>query len=87
MTEVFKQIIALLIAEDIPFDITKKDNQWYIYHDDLWDISDVYESKIFAFPRMSNFMELGYWADSYSRNYIDHIKHIELCAKLSGQEE
>ena len=41
MTEVFKQIIALLIAEDIPFDITKKDNRWYIYHDDLWDIDDV----------------------------------------------
>ena len=60
MTEVFKQIIALLIAEDIPFDITKKDNRWYIYHDDLWDISDVYESKIFAFPRLCTFNEVGY---------------------------
>lgn len=77
MTEVFKQIIALLIAEDIPFDITKKNNQWYIYHDDLWDISDVYESKIFSFPRLSTFNEIGYWADSYAKNYIIHIKVVE----------
>ena len=85
MTEIFKQIIALLIAEDIPFDITKKDNQWYIYHDDLWDISDVYESKIFAFPRMSNFMELGYWADSYSKNYIIKIQVIEAYSKKQSE--
>lgn len=87
MTPMFRKIIALLIAENIPFDITKKDNQWYIYHDDLWDIIDNYESKIYSFPRMVNFMELGYWADSYAGNYIDRIKHIELCAKLSGLEE
>lgn len=77
MTETFKQIIALLLAEDIPFDITKKDNQWYIYHDDLWDISDVYESKVFAFPRLCTFNEVGYWADSDAKNYIIQIKVVE----------
>lgn len=81
MTEVFKQIIALLIAEDIPFDITKKDNRWYIYHDDLWDISDVYESKIFAFPRLCTFNEVGYWDNSHAKNYITQIKAIEESVK------
>lgn len=81
MTEVFKQIIALLIAEDISFDITKKDDRWYIYHDDLWDISDVYESKIFAFPRLCTFSEVGYWADSYAQNYITQIKAVEESVK------
>ena len=77
MTEVFKEIIALLIAEDIPFDITKKNNRWYIYHDNLWDISDVYESKIFAFPRLCTFGEIGYWVDSHAKNYITQIKAVE----------
>ena len=86
MTEMFKQIISYLIAENIPFDITKKDNQWYIYHDDLWDISDVYESKIFAFPRMSTFTELGYWADSYAKNYILKIQVIETIAENESEE-
>ena len=81
MTEVFKQIIALLIAEDIPFDITKKDNRWYIYHDDLWDISDVYESKIFAFPQLATYYTLGYWDDSQAKNYITQIKAIEESVK------
>lgn len=80
MTETFKQIIALLLAEDIPFDITKKDNRWYIYHDDLWDISDVYESEIFIFPRLSTFTEIGYWVDSYAKNYIIKIKLVETVA-------
>mgnify|MGYP007087778288 CR=1 FL=1 len=69
MTEVFKEIIALLIAEDIPFDITKKNNRWYIYHDNLWDISDVYESKIFAFPRLLNFGKMVYWFTSKQKKY------------------
>ena len=81
MTETFKQIIALLLAEDIPFDITKKDNRWYIYHDDLWDISDVYESKIFAFPRLCTFNEVGYWVDSQAKNYITQIKAVEKSVK------
>lgn len=81
MTEVFKQIIALLIAEDIPFDITKKDNRWYIYHDDLWDISDVYESKIFAFPRLATYYDLGYWDNSHAKNYITQIKALEESVK------
>lgn len=80
MTETFKQIIALLLAEDIPFDITKKDNQWYIYHDDLWDISDVYESEIFIFPHLCTFNEVGYWVDSYAKNYIIKIKLVETVA-------
>ena len=81
MTEVFKQIIALLIAEDIPFDITKKDNRWYIYHDDLWDISDVYESKIFTFPQLATYYTLGYWDDSQAKNYITQIKAVEESVK------
>lgn len=81
MTEVFKQIIALLIAEDIPFDITKKDNRWYIYHDDLWDISDVYESKIFAFPQLATYYDLGYWDNSHAKNYITQIKAVEESVK------
>ena len=81
MTEVFKQIIALLIAEDIPFDITKKDNRWYIYHDDLWDINDVYESKIFVFPQLATYYTLGYWDDSQAKNYITQIKAIEESVK------
>ena len=81
MTEVFKQIIALLIAEDIPFDITKKDNRWYIYHDDLWDISDVYESKIFVFPQLATYYTLGYWDDSQAKNYITQIKAVEKSVK------
>lgn len=81
MTEVFKQIIALLIAEDIPFDITKKDNRWYIYHDDLWDINDVYESKIFVFPQLATYYTLGYWDDSQAKNYITQIKAVEKSVK------
>lgn len=81
MTEVFKQIIALLIAEDIPFDITKKDNRWYIYHDDLWDISDVYESKIFTFPQLATYYDLGYWVNSQAKNYITQIKAVEESVK------
>ena len=81
MTEVFKQIIALLIAEDIPFDITKKDNRWYIYHDDLWDISDVYEDKIFAFPQLTTYYDLGYWVNTQAKNYITQIKAIEESVK------
>ena len=81
MTEVFKQIIALLIAEDIPFDITKKDNRWYIYHDDLWDISDVYESTIFAFPQLATYYDLGYWDNSHAKNYITQIKAVEESVK------
>ena len=81
MTEVFKQIIALLIAEDIPFDITKKDNRWYIYHDDLWDISDVYESKIFAFPQLATYYDLGYWDNKHAKNYITQIKAVEESVK------
>ena len=81
MTEVFKQIIALLIAEDIPFDITKKDNRWYIYHDDLWDINDVYESKIFVFPQLATYYTLGYWDDSQAKNYITKIKAVEKSVK------
>lgn len=81
MTEVFKQIIALLIAEDIPFDITKKDNRWYIYHDDLWDINDVYESKIFVFPQLATYYTLGYWDDSQAKNYITQIKAVEKSIK------
>ena len=81
MTEVFKQIIALLIAEDIPFDITKKDNRWYIYHDDIWDINDVYESKIFVFPQLATYYTLGYWDDSQAKNYITQIKAIEESVK------
>ena len=77
MTEVFKQIIALLIAEDIPFDITKKDNRWYIYHDDLWDIED----KIFAFPQLATYYTLGYWDDSQAKNYIAQIKAVEKSVK------
>ena len=77
MTEVFKQIIALLIAEDIPFDITKKDNRWYIYHDDLWDIED----KIFAFPQLATYYTLGYWDDSQAKNYITQIKAVEKSVK------
>ena len=73
MTEVFKQIIALLIAEDILFDITKKDNRWYIYHDDLWDIED----KIFAFPQLATYYTLGYWDDSQAKSYIVQIKSVE----------
>lgn len=80
MTETFKQIIALLLAENIPFDITKRYNRWYIYHDDLWDISDVYESEIFIFPRLCTFNEVGYWADSYAKNYIIKIKLVETVA-------
>ena len=81
MTEVFKEIIALLIAEDIPFDITKKDNRWYIYHDDLWDINDVYESKIFVFPQLATYYTLGYWDDSQAKNYITQIKAVEKSVK------
>ena len=81
MTEVFKQIIALLIAEDIPFDITKKDNRWYIYHDDLWDISDVYESKIFAFPQLATYYALGYWDNSHAKSYLTQIKAVEESVK------
>ena len=81
MTEVFKQIIALLIAEDIPFDITKKNNRWYIYHDDLWDISDVYESKIFAFPHLATYYDLGYWFNSDAKSYITQIKAVEESVK------
>lgn len=81
MTEVFKQIIALLIAEDIPFDITKKDNRWYIYHDDIWDINDVYESKIFVFPQLATYYTLGYWDDSQAKNYITQIKAVEKSVK------
>lgn len=81
MTEVFKQIIALLIAEDIPFDITKKNNRWYIYHDDLWDIDDVYESKIFAFPQLSTYHAPVYWADSDAKSYITQIKAVEESVK------
>ena len=81
MTEVFKQIITLLIAEDIPFDITKKDNRWYIYHDDLWDINDVYESKIFVFPQLATYYTLGYWDDSQAKNYITQIKAVEKSVK------
>ena len=81
MTEVFKQIIALLITEDIPFDITKKDNRWYIYHDDLWDINDVYESKIFVFPQLATYYTLGYWDDSQAKNYITQIKAVEKSIK------
>lgn len=81
MTEVFKQIIAILIAEDIPFDITKKDNRWYIYHDDLWDISDVYESKIFVFPQLATYYDLGYWANSDAKSYIVQIKAVEESVK------
>lgn len=81
MTEMFRQIISLLIAGNIPFDITKKDGQWYIYHDDLWDISDVYGSKIFSFPRMTTFNELGFWADSYAKNYIIKIQVVETIAE------
>ena len=77
MTEVFKQIIALLIAEDIPFDITKKDNRWYIYHDDLWDIED----KIFVFPQLATYYTLGYWDDSQAKNYITQIKAVEKSVK------
>ena len=69
MTEVFKEIIALLIAEDIPFDITKKNNRWYIYHDNLWDISDVYESKIFAYQEILNFGKMVYWFTSKQKKY------------------
>lgn len=81
MTEMFKEIIALLIAEDIPFDITKKDGRWYIYHDDLWDISDVYESKIFAFPQLATYYDLGYWVNSHAKNYITQIKAVEESVK------
>ena len=81
MTEIFKQIIALLIAEDIPFDITKKDNRWYIYHDDLWDIDDVYESKFFVFPQLATYYTLGYWDDSQAKNYITQIKAVEKSVK------
>lgn len=81
MTEVFKQIIALLIAEDIPFDITKKDNRWYIYHDDLWDIDDAYESKIFVFPQLATYYDLGYWVNSQAKNYITQIKAVEKSVK------
>ena len=77
MTEVFKQIIALLIAEDIPFDITKKDNRWYIYHDDLWDIED----KIFAFPQLVTYYDIGYWVNTQAKNYITQIKAIEESVK------
>lgn len=77
MTETFKQIIALLLTENIPFDITKKNHQWYLYHDDLWDISDVYESKIFSSPRLSTFDKVGHWTSNYAGNYIIKIKVVE----------
>lgn len=81
MTETFKQIIALLLAENIPFDITKKNHQWYLYHDDLWDISDVYESQIFSFPRLSTFTEIGHWVSNSANNYIIKIKAVEKSVK------
>lgn len=81
MTKMFKRIIAILLAENIPFDITKKNNQWYLYHDDLWDISDVYESQIFSFPRLSTFTEIGHWVSNSANNYIIKIKAVEKSVK------
>ena len=76
MTEVFKQIIALLAEEDIPFNVTKKGGLWCI-QSELWDIIDFYKSKTFTFPILCTYYAPVYWADSDAKSYITKIKYVE----------
>lgn len=76
MTEVFKQIIALLTEEDILFNVTKKGGLWCI-HSELWDIIDFYGSKIFTFPILCTYSVPVYWSDSDAKSYITKIKYAE----------
>ena len=45
------------------------------------DIDDVYESKIFAFPQLATYYDLGYWANSDAKSYIVQIKAVEESVK------
>ena len=80
MTEVFKQIIALLTEGDIPFNVTKKGSLWCI-QSELWDIIDFYESKTFTFPILCTYYAPVYWSDSDVKSYITQIKAIEESVK------
>lgn len=80
MTEVFKQIIALLTEEDMPFNITKKGGLWCI-HSELWDIIDFYGSKTFTFPILCTYYAPVYWSDSNAKSYITQIKAVEESVK------
>ena len=45
------------------------------------DIDDVYESKVFAFPQLATYYDLGYWANSDAKSYIVQIKAVEESVK------
>ena len=80
MTEVFKQIISVLIAENIPFNVTKKGGLWCI-HSELWDVIDFYGSKTFTFPILCTYYAPVYWSDSDAKSYITQIKAVEESVK------